>query len=124
MNNKQKLLIWGREFELDVIPNNFPGEEVIDNQKSIINELSSIDFSDSLSVVKKFIIKHYADNLDEPNISNIFRYVIPRSILVMRDPTNKVFSIMCNFKFDMEHGMAVVYENEICKEVGLQDIIL
>jgi len=33
-------------------------------------------------------------------------------------------AIMCNCKFDMEHGIAVVFENGQFKKVGQQDIIL
>jgi hypothetical protein len=31
---------------------------------------------------------------------------------------------MCNYKFDMENGLAIVFENEEAIEVGKQDIIL
>ena len=33
-------------------------------------------------------------------------------------------AIMCNYKFDMENGIAVVFENEKFSDIGKQDIIL
>jgi hypothetical protein len=31
---------------------------------------------------------------------------------------------MCNFKFDMEHGLAIVFEDEKLKKIGPQEIVL
>ena len=124
MSKKQKLLIWGREFDLDIVFNNYPGEDIVENENLVVENLSSIDFSDSLEPIKQYILKYYSDNLEEKDISNIFKYVIPRRILVIKDVSKRVFAVMCNFKFDMEHGLAILYENEQYKEVGAQDIVL
>jgi hypothetical protein len=35
-----------------------------------------------------------------------------------------ICAIMCNFKFDMEHGMAIVFEGGKFKEIGAEDIDL
>ena len=82
MNNKVKLVIWGREFEINIVFQNFPGEEVTSNQE------------------------------------------IPKSVLIPREKEKRVVALMCNYKFDMEHGLAIVFENEQFKTVGPQDIIL
>ena len=124
MSKKQKLLIWGREFDLDIVFNNYPGEDIVENENLVVENLSSIDFSDSLEPIKQYILKYYSDNLEDKDISNIFKYVIPRRILVIKDVSKRVFAVMCNFKFDMEHGLAILYENEQYKEVGAQDIVL
>ena len=36
----------------------------------------------------------------------------------------RVVAVMCDFKFDMENGLAIVFENEKFKEVGYQDLVL
>lgn len=56
-------------------------------------------------------------------IDNIFKYIMPKSIFVPRTEQKEV-AIICNYKYDMEHGIAIVFENERLKEIGMQDIIL
>ena len=55
---------------------------------------------------------------------NIFKYVMPKSIFVPHTKKHRIAAIMCNYKFDMEHGIAVVFENGKLKKVGTQDIVL
>ena len=57
-------------------------------------------------------------------VDNIFKYVMPKNIYVPRNLKKRVVAIMCNYKFDTEHGIAVVFENEQFKEIGAQDIAL
>ena len=56
-------------------------------------------------------------------ISNVFKYVMPESILVQRSKDTRKGSIMCNYKCDIEHGIAVCYENEELKNICSQDEI-
>ena len=124
MKNKVKCTIWKREFDLNVVFQNFPGEEVTTNQEKISDSLESFDFDRSLMKVKEYIMKWNSEDVDSPEINNIFKYVIPKSVLIPREDKKRVVALMCNYKFDMEHGMAIVFENEELKEVGPQDIIL
>ena len=124
MNNSVNLNIWGRDFELNIVFQNFPGEEVTVQQKNVVDSLHSIDFNESLELVKDYIMKYNSEDLGGAEITNIFKYVIPKSVLIPRESEKRVTALMCNYKFDMEHGMAVVYENEKYKAVGPQDIIL
>ena len=124
MNNSVNLNIWGRAFELNIVFQNFPGEEVTTNQERVVETLGSIEYGQSLDPVKEYIVKYNAEDLAEPEISNIFKYVIPKSVLIPRENDKRIAALMCNYKFDMEHGMAVVFENEKFKAVGPQDIIL
>ena len=48
---------------------------------------------------------------------------MPESLFVPRTE-KKTIAIMCNYKFDKEHGIAVVFEEGRLKEIGSQDIIL
>ncbi len=124
MNNNINLNIWGRDFELNIVFQNFPGEEVTTNQERVVETLGSIEYGQSLDPVKEYIVKYNSEDLAEPEISNIFKYVIPKSVLIPRENDKRIAALMCNYKFDMEHGMAVVFENEKFKAVGPQDIIL
>lgn len=122
--NEVKLRIWNRDFDLVYTYQNFPGEEITDIQNQTLELLPSVDFEESLSYVEQYILDGYSLELGLDEIDNIFKYVMPRSILITREPDKRVFAIMCNFKFDMEHGLAVVFENEKYKDVGSQDLIL
>lgn len=122
--NKVKACIWGRDFELSVSYQNFPGEEVTCNQRLTLEAVTSVDFAESLSGIKEYIMKYNSSEINGNSIDNIFKYVMPKSIIITRDESARVFGIMCNYKFDMEHGIAIVYENEKYKATGPQDLIL
>lgn len=49
---------------------------------------------------------------------------MPKSIYAPHDKNAVKVAIMCNYKFDAEHGIAVIFENGKYKEIGAQDIIL
>lgn len=124
MNNMHKVNIWGREFDLNVIYQNYPGEEVITNQAKTADSIPDVDFSSAKKAVEQYIMKYNSEELNGDMITNIFKYVIPKSFLIPREYDKRIFAIMCNYKFDMEHGLAVVFENEKYKSVGPQDIVL
>ena len=56
-------------------------------------------------------------------IENIFKYVMPKSIFVPREE-KRIVAVLFDFRFDMEHGMAIVFENEKFSTIGSEDIIL
>ena len=122
--NRVKVRIWDRDFELNAVYQNYPEEDVTDDQLKTLEKVPEIDFSIAKKGVEKYILKYFKDELGEDNLDNIFRFVMPHSILIAREPGLRVFAVMCNFKLDMEHGIAIVYENEIYKDVGPQDLIL
>ncbi len=122
--NKVNVCIWGRDFELPVSYQNYPGEEVTHMQQLTLNAIPSVDYSESLALIDQYIMKYNGSEVNEEHIDNIFKYVMPKSILITRNNTDRIFAVMCNYKFDMEHGLAVVFENEKYKAVGAQDIIL
>lgn len=121
--SKQLLNIWNRDFEIDITYEIFSDKPVTEKQKTIASGLSAIDFSESLEGVISYIKKYNARDLGEERIENIFRYVIPKRIYITQSEEEE-FAIMCNYKFDMEHGIAVVYKGGKYKEAGPQDIIL
>lgn len=116
--SKVKLNIWGREFDLDVIFDCYDDEKVTDFQKNILNEFinNTKPINNTLDSVKEYCLKD--ENLQgTDNIDNIFKYVIPRSIYIERKETKGTVVLLCDYKFDPEHGLAVVFENMVFKEV-------
>ena len=122
--SKSALKIWGRVFELNVVYECYPGEEVLDSQRAEFELLKTTDVVDSaLESVKEYVIKTAGEQIEAP-IENIFKYVMPKSVFVPHNKKSPSVAIMCNYKFDMEHGIAVVFENGKYKEVGIQNDVL
>ena len=124
--NKRKINIWGRNFEISVVYECYPGEEVLESQQEAFAMLrdNMNEISGSLDAVKEYVHKTGAGQLADSPTENIFKYVMPKSIFVPHTKKHRIAAIMCNYKFDMEHGLAVVFENGEFKKVGTQDIAL
>ncbi len=123
--NKEKLSLWNRDFELYISYSCYPGEEITEIQKSAAQE-----FCDDTSVavaaldeLKKYVEKTSDTGVKANEIENVFKFVMPKSIFVPRTDS-KIVAIICNYKFDKENGIAVVFENGQLKEIGPQEIIL
>lgn len=124
--SKCKITIWDRTFDLSVVYECYAGEEVLESQREAFAMLedNKKEVADSLAAVKKYVQKTSAGQLNDDGIENIFKYVMPKSIFVPHTKKHRIAAIMCNYKFDMEHGIAVVFENGKLKKVGTQDIVL
>lgn len=122
--SKSVLKIWGREFELNVVYECYPGEEILESQKIAFEQIYNTDIVDEvLEHVKNYVMNTATSQIDFP-IDNIFKYVMPKSVFVPHSKKAAKIAIMCNYKFNAEHGMAIVFEDGKYKEIGEQDIIL
>ena len=121
--NKCVLEIWEREFELDVIYERYPGEKVSESQRAAFEQLCTAVIDDALDHVKKYVKDTATLHMGSP-LDNIFKYVMPKSVFVPRGRESTKVAIICNYKFDAEHGIAIIFENGKYKEIGTQDIVL
>ena len=87
------------------------------------SDLSEDSINESITHVEKYILNNGLKDNGLYEVDNIFKYVIPKDIYILQDEKRKV-AILCNYKFDMEHGLAIVFENEKFKTIVAQDIIL
>lgn len=124
--NKINVKIWGREYEMNIIYDCYSGEKVLSSQIDAVKAFSSSTqaIEESLPEVKKYCLTMDKEEINTDTIENIFKYVAPKYLYVSREDKKHVVSIMCNYKFDQEHGIAVVFENEKFSKIGKQDIIL
>lgn len=124
--NKIKMMLWGRKFNFDVTFDCYSDEKVLESQKQAVQKLSEMsdEIADSLESVKEYCLSNNKEEIGAEKIDNIFRYVAPKYLFVPRDEKKQVVAIMCNYKFDSEGGIAVVFENGKIKEIGKQEIIL
>ena len=123
--SKVKTTIWGREFELPVIVKQFKGKDVTEIQEDAGDQLerNMVIFDSAESEIEKYILKNGLKENGISEVDNIFKYVMPKSISVPK-AKKRVVALMCNYKFDMEHGIAVIFEDEKFKKVGPQDLVL
>lgn len=123
--NKTDICIWNREFSLPVFVEEYDDLESTAGQKDALKFfLKDKGVSDvAIDSVAEYLCKQHPELKDAHPADNLFRYVMPKSIFIARSE-QRVVAILCDYKFDMEHGIAIVFENEKLKEIGPQDIIL
>ena len=122
--NKLCKNIWGRNFELDVIYKVFDNARATEVQEDAVSKFSKLDsFDDSLGQVKQFVIENGGKENGIVSIENIFKYVMPKCIYAPK-AKNRVVAILCDYRFDPEHGIAVVYENEEFSYVGEEGTVI
>lgn len=119
MNKRVK--IWGRQFSLGVYFDTYESDEITDIQtKALESFLSkSEEIFQSSKRIEQYCMKHNKKEIGN-TITNIFKYVIPTTIFVKQD-SKRVVLLLCNYKFDEEHGIALQFENESLKSIGPQD---
>ena len=118
--------IWGRSFELPVEYDCYEDEEVTKAQIQAIKLFKSHTewIEQSKSVVEDYCIKQVMSDDENAKKDNIFSYLKPECLFVKRDKENSRIAMMCKYRYDLEHGLAVVFSSDGEVTVGIQDIIL
>ncbi len=121
----KKLLIWNREFDLRVVFDSYD-EEVLPIQERALEAFLKAEntIQESKKQLEKYILNDEYAEIEGNSIDNIFKYVIPTDIYIPRTPETRTVALLCDYRFDEEHGIAIVFENEQFKEIGEQDIVL
>ena len=117
--------IWGRIFTCRVKYRCHNGETVTQEQ---INTFNKFIKQTKAIEVAKYKVESFCRNqvlMDDKNKKkdNIFSYIMPDYIFVDREIEPHV-AIMCNYRYDPEHGLAIVFDANGNVTVGTQDIIL
>lgn len=118
-----KMSIWGRDFDLDIVYDCYSGEAILPKQEEALKCFftAEAEINRSKNQVIHYCLDNDRDMIEDECIDNIFRYVVPYSIFVKRDGR---VALMCYYKLDMEHGLAVVFKKGKLLEIGRQDCIL
>ena len=125
MIKKVDMNIWGRDFDLKVEFDCYRGEKVTKSKEEALKKIiKNIDLiNKSKKMLEKYCEKSvYADNENQKK-DNVFSYIKPDYIFVKREDKPRV-AIMCKYKYDMEHGLAIVFEESGNITIELQDEIL
>ena len=70
------------------------------------------------------LTKNKSDIADS-DIDNLFKYVKPKTIFVKR-PTenNRIVVLLCNYKFNPDHDLAIIFKNEKFEKIETDDNVL
>lgn len=125
--NKTTLKIWGRAFDLSIEYDCYAGESILPYQLEAAATIlrTPEKFDAALDGVKAYCSEKNSAEIGSDSIENIFKYVKPQSLYVQRTKDEShVVGLMCAYKFDSEHGMAIRFKDGVLQEIGTQDIIL
>lgn len=125
MIEKLSISIWGRDFELPVNYNCYEGENVTEDQIQLLNKF--IEHPEWIQT-SKYIVENYCrqqvlDDEENQKKDNIFSYIKPVSVFVKHVKKPKI-ALICKYRYDEEHGLAIMFDQEENITVGSEDIIL
>ena len=120
------LEIWGREFSLPVDYDCYEGEEITEAQIQALKQFRTHTewIEQSKSAVENYCKEQVMSDDENNKKDNIFSYIKPECLFVKRDKENPRIALMCKYRYDLEHGLAVVFSSDGEVAVGPQDIIL
>lgn len=117
--------IWGRKLQLKVFYDCFEDEEITPSQEntlsSFLGDCPEIELS--LASLKNYCEKHSAGKIKADDIDNVYKYVVPRSIFVMRKPKGAI-ALLCDFRFDIEHGIAIAFKDGRLNKITTQNAVM
>ena len=125
MTNTLDLNIWGRNFTLPVKYDCYKGEEVTETQEKAITDFCNQHdwIESSKHQVEEYCRDYVIEDNEIDKKDNVFSYVKPEYLFVKREDNPRIL-IVCKYRYDLEHGLAVVFSPDGSITVGSQDIIL
>ncbi len=120
------LIIWDRAFSLPVVYDCYKDEIVKNEQiEAVWRFVKNPEWIDKSKEYVEFYCKEdvYQD-VDNEKKDNIFSYIKPECLFVKRDNDKPRVALMCKYRYDPEHGLAIIFTYEGDIVIGLQDLIL
>jgi len=119
------MFIWGREFTIPVDYNCYPGETLLSEQIDAIKTfLGKPEWLEQAKIlVEQFCKEQLMEDCENTKKDNIFSYIKPQGVFVKREKNPRI-ALMCKYRYDIEHGLAIVFSSTGKITVGPQDIIL
>ena len=117
----KKINIWGRSIDLPVDFDTYKDEKATEEQEERLDAFCKE--SDNLLKKPEPVCEYCLEKNKEDigsKITNIFAYVIPRSIFVPMGKRKSVV-ILCDYKFDEEHGIGIEFIDHKLSRISEQD---
>lgn len=126
MINSISISIWDRDFTLPVEYDCYKRESVTEAQIEALNTFLSHEewISNAKRSVEDYCKAQVMEDEDNSKKEIIFSYVKPECIFVKRDTELPRIALICKYRYDLEHGLAIVFSADGMVSVGSQDIIL
>lgn len=120
----KRMKIWGRDFDINVDFDNYGNEEASDEQVTRFNSFAEkSELLSDAGKISEYCLKNNKNEIGS-SIDNIFKYIIPTAIFVSRSSKEKTIALLCDYKFDIEHGLAIVFKNNKFVNIVPQDEVL
>lgn len=119
-------MIWNRKFDLPVRFDCFGDEKILKSQYEIFDRfsLNSQWIEEARSDIERYCSKLVREDKDNRQKKNVFSYLKPDYIYVNRDELKPRIALMFKYRYDPDHGVAAVFDEQGHFEIGSQDIIL
>lgn len=126
MIDEINLMIWGREFTLPIAYECYDSETITAEQQKAAEIFASRPdrIEAAKSKVEKYCKEAVMEDVENQKKDNIFSYIKPERLFVKHDKGSPRTALMCRYRYDPEHGLAVVFNTDGSTAVGSQDIII
>ena len=126
MIDEINLMIWGREFTLPIAYECYDSETITVEQRKAVEAFVSCPgrIEAAKSKVEKYCKEEVMEDAENQKKDNIFSYIKPERLFVKHDKGSPRTALMCKYRYDPEHGLAVVFNADGSTIVGSQDIII
>lgn len=126
---KESFKVWERDFQLDVSLVCYKGEKVLDSQIRIFHIIKE-KYNELFETCKTKIFEYVNDD-EQKNLfpdnqipKNIFKFIMPKAIVITRDIDVDYFGVLFHFRYDPENDICVSFKNFNFYEIGPEYIIL
>lgn len=124
MINALTMNIWGKEFRLEVNFEAEDGEEILLNQIRAFRKFSELkDLPDCLDELKKYCLRKSFRFIKGKEIEDILALVYPLKLYIVRSETRREVILLCQYRYDMENGIAIDFVDEELFKIGNRHMI-
>lgn len=128
---KEEFIVWGRSFELLVTFDVYDDEEVSEHQIKTYEDLK-VNYVEYFDSVKDEIYEYVKEDTGENELpDNIFKFAIPKAIIIQREDEDEEeddykmeFALLCDYKYNLDDGISVSFEDGESTGVGPEDVVL
>lgn len=120
----KEVLIWDRKINIRIDYDLYENETATAEQEQRLEEfISNTQLLNDKTAISDYCLKNNSKEIGNI-VDNLFKYVAPTAILIPQSEKNKRIILLCNYKFDIEHGIAIIFENNSFSKIVPQDDIL
>jgi len=123
--NQLDINIWDRQFSLPFEYDCYDGEAVTTEQVSAWEKFLAHPkwIDEAKAIVEAHCKEAVSEDENNQKKDNIFSYVKPVSFFITREKAGARVAMICNYRYDPEHGLAIVFSHNGEIKVDNQDML-